>query len=144
MLSLSKSIRREGMPYTIQLQTSARCELVDITEQVRQYCKNQGIDSGAILIFSPHTTAGITLNENWDPEVSADMLRALRSLVPVDHGFRHAEGNSDAHIKATLTGSSCTVPVYNGDLVLGRWQGIYFVEYDGPRNRTVVMQYLSA
>ncbi len=132
------------MPYTIQLQSSARCELIDITEQVRQYCKSLELQTGAILVFSPHTTAGITLNENWDPEVSGDMLRALRSLIPMDRGFRHAEGNSDAHIKTTLTGSSCMVPVYNGDLILGTWQGIHLAEYDGPRSRTVLLQILQS
>jgi secondary thiamine-phosphate synthase enzyme len=92
------------------------------------------------MVFIPHTTAGVTINENADPDVKADIITGLRHMVPVDQGFKHGEGNSDAHIKASLLGSSVMVPVENGQLILGTWQGIFLAEFDGPRTRTVLIK----
>lgn len=123
------------MRFTIH--TTRREELVDITAQVAEQVRTLGMADGAVLVFCPHTTAGVTLNENWDPDVRADLIAALERLVPRDGGWRHAEGNSDGHVKASLVGSSATVPVQDGQLVLGTWQGVYLAEFDGPRTRTV-------
>jgi len=124
-----------------QVKTRSREELVDITGVIRaalQESSERDID--AVMVFIPHTTAGVTINENADPDVRTDMIAGLKRLVPADQGFRHTEGNSDAHIKASLLGSSVMVPVENGQLVLGTWQGIYLAEFDGPRTRTVIIQ----
>ena len=126
---------------TIDVPTQARTELVDITPQVAQAVRQSGITDGICHIFVPHTTAGLTLNENWDPTVRHDILLTLDdSLVPPDPRHRHGEGNSPAHIKATLCGASATVFVSDGQLQLGRWQGIYLAEFDGPRRRRVWMK----
>lgn len=109
---------------------------VDITAQVAAVVGSGGMAEGLCHVFVPHTTAGVTINENADPDVIADMLAGLNALVP-RLSYRHAEGNSPAHIKATLTGTSVTVPVTGGKLYLGTWQGIYLAEFDGPRRRTV-------
>jgi len=97
---------------------------------------------GAVVVFSTHTTAGVTINENADPDVIADVMAALDRLVPQRGGYAHREGNSDSHVKTSLVGISVTVPVEDGKLVLGTWQGIYFCEFDGPRRRRVVVQFL--
>lgn len=123
---------------TLEISTTARTELVDITAQVAQAVRQSGISEGICHIFVPHTTAGITLNENWDPTVRQDILLTLDDhLVPPDPRHRHGEGNSPAHIKATLCGSSGTVFVSGTQLQLGSWQGIYLAEFDGPRRRRV-------
>ena len=122
----------------LDVSTQARTELVDITAQVAQAVRQSGISEGVCHVFVPHTTAGITLNENWDPTVRQDILLTMDDhLVPPDPRHRHGEGNSPAHIKATLCGASATVIVSDGQLQLGRWQGIYLAEFDGPRRRRV-------
>ena len=123
------------------LKTSARNQFVEITDRVREAVVASGVRSGLCVVYCPHTTAAITVNENADPDVVHDMLLYLNRTVPKEQpGFRHAEGNSDSHIKASLVGPSVTLVVNDGDLVLGRWQGVYFCEFDGPRTRTVMVQ----
>jgi secondary thiamine-phosphate synthase enzyme len=128
---------------SLSLQTSARVVLVDITALVEKALVTSGLDEGAALVFCPHTTAGVTINENADPTVRRDIAMALERLVPVDLPFAHLEGNSDAHVKASIVGSSVTVPVEGGRLALGTWQGIYFAEFDGPRRRRLLVQPLA-
>ena len=120
---------------TLEIQTPARTALVDITARVQAAVVELGVQAGAITVFVPHTTAGITINENADPDVVADIKAALEKLVPWNNQYRHSEGNSAAHIKAGLMGSSVRVLVENGRLQLGTWQAIYFCEFDGPRSR---------
>ncbi len=120
---------------SITLRTHGRCELVDITGEVQKAIQDCGLENGLAMIFVPHTTAGVTINENADPSVVADLLENLERLVPQHGNYRHSEGNSDAHCKASLVGSSVSVAVQTGKLVLGTWQGIYFCEFDGPRSR---------
>lgn len=120
----------------VNLVTKSRNQLVDITSAVREKVGESGIRNGVCYVFIPHTTAGVTINENADPDVIRDLLRGLDQLAPVNGGYHHREGNSDAHIKAALLGSSVIVPVVDGKLGLGTWQGIYFCEFDGPRHRT--------
>ena len=123
------------------LKTSARNQFVEITDQVRDAVSASGIKTGLCVVYCPHTTAAITVNENADPDVVHDMLLYLNKTIPKDQpGFRHGEGNSDSHIKASLVGPSVTLIVDNGGIVLGRWQGVYFCEFDGPRTREVVVQ----
>ncbi|MGE5495847.1 MAG: secondary thiamine-phosphate synthase enzyme YjbQ [Burkholderiales bacterium] len=119
---------------TISIRTNKRCEFIDITRDVQACVAKSGIKSGVACIFIPHTTAGVAINENADPDVKRDVLFALERMVP-NSGFAHCEGNSDAHTKAVLTGSSVSVIVEDSRLCLGTWQSIYFCEYDGPRNR---------
>ena len=111
----------------------------DITSPVAAAVENSGVQEGLCLISSPHTTAGITINENADPDVKRDMLMEIGRIVPISDGYRHREGNSAAHIKATFTGLSVTLPVSGGRLVLGTWQGIYFCDFDGPRQRRALV-----
>jgi secondary thiamine-phosphate synthase enzyme len=120
-----------------EVKTSRRVEFVDVTGQVQTAAAQSGIADGAVLVFVRHTTAGVTINENADPSVRADLAMALERLVPADLPFAHMEGNSDAHMKASLVGSSVTVPLAGGRLQLGTWQGVYFAEFDGPRRRRV-------
>ena len=131
--------------YTLKIRSRQREELVEFTDEVRRKLKESGAREGVCVLFVRHTTAGLTVNENADPDVPRDMLHALRTLIP-QHGmgFRHGEENSDAHIKTTLVGPSVTVPFADGELLLGRWQGIFLCEFDGPREREVVLQVLSA
>lgn len=119
------------------IKTSKSDEFVDITELVRAEVVRSGIMDGIAVVFVPHTTAGVTINENADPDVVHDILSALAKVFPVNGSYRHAEGNSHAHLKASAMGSSCTIIVENGKLALGIWQGVYFCEFDGPRNRKV-------
>lgn len=121
--------------YQLQIKTCARTEMVDITQEIRSIVKKSGVKSGLCVIFVPHTTAGVTINENADPHVIRDIIMEMGKIIPFDEDYSHSEGNSDAHIKSTLFGPSVPVIIENGDLVLGRWQGIYFCEFDGPRNR---------
>lgn len=125
---------------TISIKTSRRVQLVDITSDVQKAVKETGVESGVCHVFVPHTTAGITINEGADPSVARDIEGHLSKLVPVGAGFSHAEGNSDSHIKTVLTGSSETVLVEGGRLVLGTWQAVFFCEYDGPRSRKVYVK----
>jgi secondary thiamine-phosphate synthase enzyme len=121
--------------------TKRRSEFVEITAEVRDAVRAAGLKSGACVVYCPHTTAAITIQENAGPDVVRDMLLWLDGHIPKDvPGFKHAEGNSDAHIKSSLIGASATILVEGGDLVLGTWQGVYFCEFDGPRTRTVRVQ----
>jgi secondary thiamine-phosphate synthase enzyme len=128
---------------SLSLETRDRVTLVDVTALVEQALATSGLREGAVVVFCPHTTAGMTINENADPSVRRDMAMTLERLVPVDLPFAHLEGNSDAHVKASMMGSSVTVPVEDGRLALGTWQGIYFAEFDGPRRRRLLVQPLS-
>ena len=131
--------------YTLKVRSHQREELVEFTDQVQQKLKESDAKEGVVVLYVQHTTAGLTVNENADPDVPRDMLHALRTLLP-QHGmgFRHGEENSDAHIKASLVGPSVTVPFAEGELLLGRWQGIFLCEFDGPRVREVVLTILRA
>jgi secondary thiamine-phosphate synthase enzyme len=122
------------------VRTSNRCEMIDITGQIRSILKESGYQSGTCQVYVPHTTAGVTINENADPDVPRDILATLERLVPLHGNYRHSEGNSDAHMKASLMGSSQTVFVENGNLILGTWQSLFFCEFDGPRTRSVFVK----
>jgi secondary thiamine-phosphate synthase enzyme len=122
----------------IQVRTSERLQLVDITGDVARAVERSGVKSGLCNLFVTHTTAAVIASENWDPDVTSDMLRHLERLVPLKGDFRHAEGNSQAHILSVMLGTSINIPVHEGKLALGRWQGVMFAEFDGPRERTVV------
>ena len=126
--------------YTLKVRSHQREELVEFTDQVQQRLTESGAGEGLVVLYVQHTTAGLTVNENADPDVPRDLLHALRTLIP-QHGmdFRHGEENSDAHIKASLVGSSVTIPFKDGELLLGRWQGIFLCEFDGGRERKVIM-----
>ena len=121
----------------IAITTTSRSHWVDITRQIEKLVSDSGIANGVCTIFSVHTTAGITINENADPDVGKDFFKKLNLLVPVEPFYQHSEGNSDSHIKASLMGFSVQVPVKNSSLVLGTWQSVYFCEFDGPRSRRV-------
>ena len=123
---------------TIEVTTRHRDQMLEITSQVRQAVERAEIREGAVIIYVPHTTAGVTINENADPDVVHDMLKQLDEMVPWSQPFyRHAEGNSASHVKASMMGSSATVLIQRGQLVLGTWQGVWFCEFDGPRTRNV-------
>lgn len=123
----------------LAISTQEREQFVDITDMVRQAVASLGLVEGTVVCFVPHTTAGLTINENADPDVRSDLLTKLRALIPQHDDYRHAEGNSDAHLKASLMGFSALIPVNDGYLVLGTWQGIYFCEFDGPRTRRLII-----
>jgi secondary thiamine-phosphate synthase enzyme len=125
---------------TIDIRTTTREEMVDVTALVRSALKRSGVDRGLAVVYSPHTTAGVTVQENADPTVKSDMLGHLRKLVPKDAGFAHAEQNSDAHIKCSLVGVSTTLIVEGGKPQLGHWQAVYFCEFDGPRDRRLLVR----
>jgi secondary thiamine-phosphate synthase enzyme len=121
--------------------TRTRTEMIDVTGQVQAAVRDAGIRNGDVIVFCPHTTAAITINENADPAVVHDMLMVFDQVIPRSHpGYRHDEGNSDAHCKSSLVGCSEQVLIKDGSLTLGTWQGIYFCEFDGPRSRTVIVQ----
>ena len=126
--------------YTLKVRSHQREELVEFTDKVQSQLKESGAREGIVVLYVQHTTAGLTVNENADPDVPRDMLHLLRTLIP-QHGmgFRHGEENSDAHIKASIVGSSVTIPFKDGELLLGRWQGIFLCEFDGARERKVIM-----
>jgi secondary thiamine-phosphate synthase enzyme len=128
------------MPMAISVKTVQRTDMIDITPSVQKEVSNAGIQDGFCAVYVPHTTAGITINEGADPDVCEDIMAKLSELVPARKGYRHAEGNADSHIKASLTGSSVLVLVENGRLVLGTWQKIFFCEFDGPRTRKVYVK----
>jgi len=121
----------------IQISTTQSQEFVDITSEVQKAVTESGLKNGLCHVFVPHTTAGITINENADPDVKKDILKTLNRLIPVSGDYDHSEGNSHSHIKASLMGSSQTIVVKDGKLVLGTWQGVMLCEFDGPRNRKV-------
>ncbi len=127
----------------ISVKTNARTQLIDITSQVRDAVKESQIKNGLVHVYSMHTTAAITINENADPAVEKDILNTINKVIPWDDNFKHLEGNSAAHIKVSLFGPSEIIPLEKGSLVLGTWQGIYFCEFDGPRNRRVNITILS-
>ncbi len=121
---------------TFDVPTCKRSEMIDITDRVRAAVRESGIQAGTVTVFVPHTTAAVTINENADPDVVHDVLEALDRSIPWQQDFyRHDEGNSAAHVKSSLVGCSTTIPISNGQLVLGTWQAIYFCEFDGPRTR---------
>ena len=126
--------------YTLKVRSHQREEFVEFTEEVQRQLKESAAVQGIVVLYVQHTTAGLTVNENADPDVPRDMLHLLRTLIP-QHGmgFRHGEENSDAHIKASLVGSTVTIPFDEGQLLLGRWQGIFLCEFDGGRERKVIM-----
>lgn len=128
--------------HRFQVKSRQREQLVDITATVNRLITEHGADSKACLVFVPHTTAAVTINENADPDVARDIVYGLNLLVPQMQEFRHLEGNSDAHIKSSLVGASELIPIDNGRLVLGTWQGLYLAEFDGPRTRSVVVQFI--
>lgn len=117
--------------------------MIDITAEVQSVVSESGISDGVCHVFVPHTTAGITINENADPDVPRDILSTLNKLVPQSAGYQHTEGNADSHVKASLMGSSVTVFIDKGRLALGTWQGIFFCEFDGPRHRRVMVQIMA-
>src|SRR5918911_4961188 len=127
--------------HRLRVRSREREELVEFTDEVRRRLRESGMREGVCVLFVRHTTAGLTVNENADPDVPRDMLHALRTLIP-QHGmgFRHGEENSDAHIKASLVGPTVTVPFAEGKLLLGRWQGIFLCDFDGPREREVIVK----
>ena len=126
----------------LTVRTEKRDQLVNITAQVQEIVRQQGISSGICVVFVPHTTAGVTINENADPDVVWDIIYELDKRIPWQDGYRHGEGNSAAHIKASLMGSAVTVIIEEGRLQLGTWQGIYFAEFDGPRQRKAYVKVL--
>lgn len=130
------------MLYHIEVHTHHRNELLDITEKVNEVIKKSGLRNGTAIIYIPHTTAAITLNENYDPSVAKDILEALSKIAPRSGAYSHTEGNADAHIKAAIIGSSRTVFFENGEILFGTWQGIFFCEFDGPRRRKVIVKLL--
>ena len=135
----SQSAKRSTATHTrvLEVKTSRRTELVDITAEVQKLVTASGCAHGVCHLYVPHTTAGITINEGADPDVARDIEATLDRLVPKDTSYRHQEGNADSHVKSTLTGVSQTVHIEDGRLALGRWQGIFFCEFDGPRHRQV-------
>lgn len=124
----------------IEVRTRSRVELIDITSEVQAAVRREGIDAGICVVTCLHTTAGITIQENADPDVVTDLIESLGRIVPFDANYRHEEGNSAAHIKSSLVGPSKSLVVSGGKVVLGQWQGIYFCEFDGPRARKVIVQ----
>jgi secondary thiamine-phosphate synthase enzyme len=126
----------------LQVRTQARSELQDITSQAQRAVDESGIEEGICHAFVPHTTAALTLNENWDPDVRGDLMRALTAMVP-DVPYHHGEGNSPAHLMSTLVGASETLLLNKGRLLLGSWQGLYLAEFDGPRRRRVLLSIVS-
>ncbi len=124
----------------IEVSTSANEEIIDITSKIRQLARKNGWQTGAVHIFCQHTTCGLTINEGADPDVKRDLMRFFQEIAPHSHGWLHMEGNTDAHIRASLLGSSLLVPIEDGELLLGRWQSIYLYEGDGPRRRRLAVQ----
>lgn len=127
----------------LEVKTSTRAQFIDITDQIKQLVADAGIREGVCYLFVPHTTAAVTINENADPTVVQDILNQLEKTVPWQGDYRHTEGNAAAHIKAGLLGASQTIFISNGRLVLGTWQGIFFCEFDGPRQRKVLVKIIA-
>jgi secondary thiamine-phosphate synthase enzyme len=138
-MSLSVIFLRNEMEI-LTIQTHKREDLIDITGRVKEIVSSSGIEAGICCVYIPHTTAAVTINENADPSVKADILMALKKIVPDSLPYAHAEGNSPAHVKSTLVGSSISVIIKNGNLAMGTWQGIIFCEFDGPRNRKIFIK----
>jgi len=126
----------------IHVKTGARTQMIDITPQIQAEIDSSGVTEGVCMVYVPHTTAGVTINENADPDVRLDIETALDRMVPWEAGYRHGEGNSAAHLKSTLVGASELVAIEDGRLVLGTWQSVFFCEFDGPRSRRVFLKFL--
>jgi secondary thiamine-phosphate synthase enzyme len=124
----------------LNVKTSNRVELLDITHLIQNSVKESKIKSGICLVYVPHTTAGVTINENADPSLRKDIIKELNKVIPFDDNYSHLEGNAAAHIKSSLVGASEIIIIENGSLVLGTWQGIFFCEFDGPRSRKVIVK----
>ncbi|AFM26000.1 secondary thiamine-phosphate synthase enzyme [Desulfomonile tiedjei DSM 6799] len=129
---------------TFEVKSNGRVQFLDITSRVRDTISASGVQDGLAIVFVPHTTAGVTINEAADPSVAQDIQEKLGKLVPHSDSYRHAEGNSDAHIKASIVGSSVTIIIADGKPVLGTWQGVFFCEFDGPRSRKVFVRIVAA
>jgi secondary thiamine-phosphate synthase enzyme len=134
-MSQSTKSGSRSLVRVLDVKTSRRTQLVDVTAAVQQVVTESGVVSGICHLYVPHTTAGVTINENADPDVPRDIEQALDKLVPKDAGYKHFEGNADSHIKSTLVGVSQSIEIEEGGLLLGRWQAIFFCEFDGPRAR---------
>ena len=128
--------------YQFPVRTSSHTQMVDITKQVQKIVTDSGVQEGICVIFVPHTTAAVTINENADPDVQTDFMKEINKIVPWEDGYQHMEGNSAAHLKSSMMGFSETVMIDQGRLLLGTWQGIYFLEYDGARSRRVYVKIL--
>jgi len=128
----------------LKLHTDSRITLVDITEKVNGAVSDSGVKSGLCNLFVPHTTAAVIVSENWDSDVTSDMIMQLEKLVPRDGAFRHGEGNSQSHILSVMLSTSMNIPVNGGKLALGRWQGVMFAEFDGPRDRSLIVTVVKA
>jgi len=126
----------------LTVKTRSRTELIDITSDVSQLVRKSGIEAGLCLLYVPHTTAAVTINESADPSVKSDILMILNQIVPWEAKYRHMEGNSPAHVKSTMVGASELVAIENASLVLGTWQGIFFCEFDGPRTRKIHVRFV--
>ena len=128
----------------LSVKTSTRTELIDITSQIAKAVKKSGIRDGLCMLYVPHTTGAVTINESADPSVRGDIMMVLNQIVPWEANYKHMEGNSPAHVKATLVGASELIAIENGALVLGTWQGIFFCEFDGPRTRKIHVRIMDA
>lgn len=129
--------------YEIPVRTTSHTQMIDITQHIQQVVSDSGIADGICIVFIPHTTAAVTINENADPDVKTDFMKEINKIVPWEDGYLHMEGNAAAHLKASMMGFSETVIIKDGRLVLGTWQGIYFLEYDGARNRKVIVKIMN-
>ena len=127
---------------TLEISSGKQVDMIDVTDRVRREMRAAGVRDGAAILFVSHTTAAVTINENADPDVVRDLVMEINRIVPFADGYRHAEGNSAAHLKSSLVGASETVLIENGELLLGTWQGIYFCEFDGPRQRKLHLKFL--
>lgn len=132
------------MIQSFKIKTNSRSEFIDITRQVQGVIYSSEFQNGICQVYIPHTTAGVTINENADPDVRFDIIHILEKIVPWHNNYRHLEGNSAAHTKASIMGFSHSIPVENGNLVLGTWQGVYFCEFDGPRSRNVIVNLIGS
>jgi secondary thiamine-phosphate synthase enzyme len=128
------------MIYNFQIKTNKNAEMIDISSEVKKIVKESGVKNGICMVFIPHTTAAVTINENADPDVVKDFVKEMNKIVPLNDNYLHYEGNSAAHIKSSMMGFSEHIIIDNGELILGTWQGIYFLEYDGPRTRKVTIK----
>jgi secondary thiamine-phosphate synthase enzyme len=126
----------------LSIKTSTKTELIDITSKIAKWVKESGVSEGLCMLYVPHTTAAVTINESADPSVRGDIMMVLNQIIPWDADYKHLEGNSPAHVKSTLVGASESVAIENGALVLGTWQGLFFCEFDGPRTRKVHVRIL--
>ena len=124
----------------LDIKTSQHTQMLDVTDKIRQAVRSSGVKDGICLVYVPHTTAAVTINENADPDVVRDFTMELDKIVPWDDGYRHMEGNSAAHLKSSMLGFSDMIIIENGRLMLGTWQGIYFCEFDGPRHRKLLVK----